>query len=60
MSYKKEASKAHKSKLRGYADGGGIEESPSLLDQVSDLTTKKLAAQEGEGAEEQPMEPSEI
>lgn len=47
MSYKKEASSAHKSKLKCYADGGGIEaSSPSLLDMVQAGLTKELAGRE--------------
>lgn len=49
MSYKAEATKAHQSKMKGYADGGGIEAGPpSLLDALSEKLTNKLATQEGD------------
>lgn len=54
MSYKKEASSAHKSKLKGYAEGGVVEpEQPSLLDMVGEGLQQRLAQQEAEKDQEE-------
>lgn len=60
MSYKKEAASAHKAKVKGYADGGGVEEGPGLLDIVSEGVKQKLASQMGQQPEEGAMPPDEI
>ena len=46
MNYKQDAAKAHKTKLKGYADGGGIREESSLLNALSDQFAKRLAPPE--------------
>lgn len=55
MSYKKDAASTHKSKMKGYAEGGAVEEGSGLLDQVEQGIKRKLSKQMGI-EDEEPVE----
>lgn len=66
MTYKKDAAKAHASKLKGYADGGGITPDDALLGMISQEAQRRLAGQlaseedfDDEDTELEPPEPVE-